>query len=340
MNNIPTTPNLLKIENYAKTLGFVATGWLNLKTAEPEFISFCQNWLNRGCQGEMEYLVRHLPLKQSFANVFPQVESIMVLAYPYKVFPGVQQPPFIAGYARGTDYHLILRNKLTKIAEFITSDFPAQSKVAVDSAPLPERYLAHLAGLGWIGKSGNLIVPNHGPNVFLGEILTNLKVQPQNQIIPDQCGNCSLCLDNCPTGAINPDRTVNTNLCLSAHTTEFRSLPPAHLHQAFSGRFFGCENCVSSCPHTTFHPFTPKELATPLTEKEFIDLPALKMGRTFKNTTLSRLSRKKLLQNYLLAIYSGPLPHSHSQKKALLQNFKPETTNHQNLKKQLLQKIP
>ncbi|MDA3864917.1 MAG: tRNA epoxyqueuosine(34) reductase QueG [Deltaproteobacteria bacterium] len=337
MNTTLTTPDLLKIQNYAKSLGFVATGWLNLKTVEPEFVSFYQNWLNRGYQGDMEYLVRHFPLKQSFTNVFSEVESIMVLAFPYKVFP-TAKPPFISGYARGMDYHLILRKKLTKIANFITANFSGKFKVAVDSAPLPERYLARLAGLGWIGKSGNFIVPDHGPNVFLGEILTNLKVQPQNRIIPDQCGNCNLCLNNCPTGAINHDKTINTKLCLSAYTTEFNSLPPIRLHQAFSGRFFGCENCVSFCPHTKFQPFTPEELTTPLTKEEFIDLPALKMGRTFKNTTLSRLSRKKLLQNYLLAIYSGPL--STSQKKALLKKFKPETTNHQTLKKQLLQKIP
>ncbi|MBU1534050.1 4Fe-4S binding protein, partial [Myxococcota bacterium] len=146
----------------------------------------------------------------------------------------------------------------------------------------------------FVGKSGNLIVPGFGPNVVLGEIVTTLALPPTTPSPMDTCGECKLCVDACPTGAIMGDGFINTRKCLSYFTTEARENPPDSAALAFGGRLFGCEECVAACPHK--RPMEPLG-ENPLPMERYYQLPQLPARSTFRGTALSRLGYTKIMVN-------------------------------------------
>jgi epoxyqueuosine reductase len=231
-------------------------------------------WIERGHHATMRYLARNRDARRDPAARFPWAKSAIVILVPY-ASERPEAPPgalshALARYALGDDYHEVLDRILRRIEETLKPH--ARTWRYVDTGPLSDRTLAASAGLGWIGKNGMLIDEEIGSWTFIGTLLTSL----QNDIIPatvaDRCGTCTRCLDACPTDAILPDRTIESQRCISYATIEHRGPLPLET-PTLAGHVFGCDICQEVCPwnrepaapHPSFAP-RPEYRATPVTD--------------------------------------------------------------------------
>jgi len=211
-----------------------------------------RKWLDRGNHGTMDYLVRHLSLKESPQQLLPGARSVIAVGLNYnQPNPAETGQPRIAKYALGRDYHRVLRGKLKKLAAWIEREQPlAECRACVDSAPIFERDFAHLAGLGWFGKNTCLIDSKRGSWFFIGLLLTTHHFEPDQPSVGG-CGNCRKCIDACPTGAIvfDEDRwQVDSRRCISYLTIEHRGAIETELAARIGDWTFGCDVCQTVCP--------------------------------------------------------------------------------------------
>jgi epoxyqueuosine reductase len=242
------------IKNRAIELGFDLVGVTDSSPLGAEHVEFLTRWLETGCAGRMDYMHRNFEKRIDPRALLKNAESVIVVGLNYR--PPQRQPvppgrPLgrVADYAQYEDYHLFIKQRLHELAEFAASltDLSARFKICVDSAPLAERALAARAGLGFIGKNHMLINPDLGPQIFLGEIITTLRLQP-DQPIPGACSACSRCMDACPTGALGADGRFDARTCLSYLTIEYNGEIPSDLAGKIGDRLFGCDQCVLACP--------------------------------------------------------------------------------------------
>jgi epoxyqueuosine reductase len=188
-------------------------------------------------------------------------KSVICLAASCRPVEDAGSP--ISLFARGRDYHRVMRKRAMLLCDRIREtavDF--EGRIFVDAGPVAERDLASRSGLGWVGKSGMLIVPGIGNMVVLAEIVCNLPLRP-GRPVPDECGDCRACVDACPTGAIVADRVVDARKCLSYHTIENRGRIPRRLWKKMGSRVFGCDACSAACPHSAYGPAGDPDLAPP-----------------------------------------------------------------------------
>jgi len=198
----------------------------------------------------MAFLERDSEARRGLDSILPFARAVLCVAR--EVPPG--GPGNVARYARGEDYHDVVRRELKAVADDLREAAPAGAhfRVCVDTAPVLEREWAVRAGLGFVGKNGMLIVPGAGSHVVLGELLTDLALAPTASAVDatwDRCGGCSACLEGCPTGAILSPRVVDARLCLSYLTIEKRSAFSAEEERWLGGRLFGCDDCQDVCPY-------------------------------------------------------------------------------------------
>lgn len=213
------------------------------------------HWIENNYHGEMDYLKRHLEIKRDLKNIQSAATSIISLAHPYRMLQKEPLFPFqhlkTAMYAHDTDYHFWLRQKLeslvSRLRELHPNDFFMAS---TDSFPIMERDFSYQNRLGWIGKNSCVIHPQEGSLFLLGNIITSVDLNPSAawDPLPDFCGKCTRCIDECPTSAINHDKTLNSTKCISYWTIESKLIPPLDLASQFQGRFFGCDICQTVCP--------------------------------------------------------------------------------------------
>jgi epoxyqueuosine reductase len=269
------------ITTYARELGFNLCGvapignWPELEKV-PE-------WLERGYEGEMRYL--HDARRQDPASILSGARSVIVCALNYNtnqplsteatVSTGTENDPrgWISRYAWGTDYHSILMQKLESLLEAmrLQLDKGFEARIYVDTGPILERVAATHAGLGWLGKNTCLINRDIGSWLFLGVILTTLdcapSVAPGDLGPADLCGNCTLCLDACPTEAITEPYVLDARRCISYLTIELRGFIPQELRKGMGEMVFGCDICQDICPWNRRAPyselaeFLPRDLA-------------------------------------------------------------------------------
>lgn len=262
---------LLKAQAYRS--GFELAGIAPLRPSGHR--EFLQRWLAAGHHGEMAYLARPQSLAQRVdpAAASPELRSALVVAHNYypEDEPGRgglvggnlegaetagRGHGVIARYARGRDYHRVMRGKLKRLLRWLEAEIgrplPA-ARVNVDTGPVLERELASLAGLGWFGRNTMLINPRRGSYFFLGVLLLELELQPDPPFSADRCGSCRACIDACPTGALL-DRAadgapvMDARRCISYLTIELRGSIPRELRPALGNRVFGCDICQSCCP--------------------------------------------------------------------------------------------
>lgn len=220
----------------------------------PLTIEFYEQWLGRHYHGDMLYLETHLPQKKDPRNAHPHMRSVISISQPY--FPVINKNPShpaarVALYAHQADYHHWLKEKLQRIILELGADFPAEVFTPyVDSGPLLERELGRQNALGWFGKNTCLINPKSGSLFFLAEILTSLDSQNEIELapVPDFCGQCTRCLDICPTGALISPRNLKADQCISYYTIEAKTIPPAENRKKIGDWFFGCDLCQTACP--------------------------------------------------------------------------------------------
>ncbi|MBN2302787.1 MAG: tRNA epoxyqueuosine(34) reductase QueG [Lentisphaerae bacterium] len=231
----------------AKRLGFADAGIA--VAAQSETISIFDSWLNNGLAGNMTFLKKHRHIRSDIRNLLPDAKSVIVVAarYPTNPAPGTG----FATYARGRDYHTVIKAKLKLLSKFISSRTDSTAhRACVDSAPVLEREWAVRAGIGWLGKQGQVISPNAGCCILLGELLVDIELKP-SQRLESRCNSCRLCIEACPTGALQEDGHVNSQLCISYLTIEHRGDIPGSLRKKMGQSLFGCDFCTSVCPWNT-----------------------------------------------------------------------------------------
>jgi epoxyqueuosine reductase len=242
-----------EIKQEALELGFDLVGITGACPIEPSCAQHFKDWLKAGFAGQMDYMHNNLEKRTNPALLLEGAKSVIVVGLNYKPPETKTEPKEptgkIANFARYEDYHGFIKKQLRKLAEFITSltGENLKFKICVDSAPLAERALAMRAGLGFIGKNHMLINPQLGPQILLGEIITNLELEADKPI--DQtCSDCNKCMAACPTGALRADGQFDATRCISYLTTEHKSEITSELALKIGDWLFGCDECVLVCP--------------------------------------------------------------------------------------------
>lgn len=258
------------IKAEALRLGFSACGVAQAGVVDSDTRQRLRRWLDDGSHACMGYMANHFEKRCNLSLLVEDAKSVIVVALNY--FPRVMQPsshPQFATYAYGMDYHQVMREKLTALFDFISSQTLHSGRIFCDTAPLLERYWARQAGIGFIGKNTQLITPSMGSYVFLGEIVTSLELQPDSPSA-SRCGKCTRCLDNCPTNALTDPYRLDANRCISCQTIENRDEIPLEIKSQMGNRVYGCDTCQWVCPWNRFS--TPTSVLEFLPSSEFLRL--------------------------------------------------------------------
>lgn len=296
------------VKKVARELGFDYCGIAQAKKLEEDERKLT-NWLQKGLHGNMHYMENYFDLRVDPTRLVPGAKSVITLLLNY--YPSEKQEdtaPRISKYAYGKDYHLVIKEKLYAfLAELKASIGAIEGRGFVDSAPVLERAWAREAGLGWIGKNGNLIHKNAGSFYFIATLITDLKLQADNPFTKDFCGTCNRCVEACPTGAILPEKVIDGSRCISYYTIELKShIKPTLEKGQLDGWLFGCDTCQDVCPWNRFSkPHTNKNFnAIPeilqLNTSQWEEMTEETFKQVFGNSPLQRTRFKGIKRNLQL----------------------------------------
>lgn len=245
------------IKAKARELGFEKVGVARAGRAPRA--EFLRSWLGEGMHGEMAYMARSPERREEPALLLPGAKAVVCVARNYQS-PGKHSDDprvgRISRYAWGDDYHDVLRERLRELARFMES-LGGSAKACVDTNAVLEKPWAQAAGLGWQGKHSNLISRDLGSWLFVGELITDLDLEPDAPHARDYCGSCTRCLDVCPTRAIVAPYVVDSRLCVSYLTIEQRGPIPRELRASIGNLIFGCDLCQDVCPWNKFARVSP-----------------------------------------------------------------------------------
>jgi epoxyqueuosine reductase len=287
-------------------LGFEMAGVASLGPVETA--PHLHAWLDRGKHGEMAYLERGAALREDTTRPEPGMRSAIVVGLEY----GGRQPGGpIARYARGDDYHDVMRATLRDLHAALDAAFgaPSAARPFVDTGPILERDLARRAGLGWFGKNTMLINPRRGSYFFIGALFTSLDLAPDEPFRADHCGTCTRCIDACPTGALDEPRTLDATRCISYLTIEHRTAIDEVLRPLIGELVFGCDICQDVCPwNVRFAGAPPAGPLAPVRQRVAPDLAALLalddagFRGAFRGSAIKRTKRRGLARNVAVAL--------------------------------------
>ena len=264
-------------------------------------------WLAAGHAGSMSYLARGRDARRDPARLLPGVRSVIAVALSYK--PSADDPSWsgVASYARGRDYHDVMRQRLSTLADFVreAAGLETATRVAVDTSAVLERDLAARAGLGWIGKNTNLLAPGIGSLFFIGIVLTTVALDIDDAL-PDRCGTCTACLDACPTQAFVGPYVLDARRCISYLTIEHRGDFDERLRESLGAWLFGCDVCQDVCPWNTKASTSREPAFSPGAP---LESPAALLGMSpdafrarFRGSAMTRAKRAGLLRNAALVL--------------------------------------
>lgn len=265
------------------------------------------SWIASGRNASMAYLEKYHDLRMDPSGLLPGVKSVIVAAFAYSASPVVTGMPRWAGYALGDDYHDVIRQRLAGVTYVLTEQFGCDCRVCVDTAPIPERYWAVKAGVGFVGRNSQLIVPGRGSRFFLAEILTTLPLDADEPCLLG-CDGCMACLRACPGGAICSDGTIDARRCNSYLTIENRDEIPADTD--LRGYVFGCDICQEVCPHNRvlspvlLPEFTPRGDVLSLTYERLAELTQTEFSTIFRRSAIKRVKLSGLHRNVKFVLNS------------------------------------
>jgi epoxyqueuosine reductase len=305
-----------RIKKRAGELGFELAGIA--AATPPDSLERLSDWLGRGYAGEMDYMRRHAEARRDPASILDSVRSVIMVGMNYLADEGYQPAGSpqrangigrVARYARGQDYHDVLRERLQQLLAWLQVDCPGcHGRAVVDTAPLLERDFARRAGLGWFGKNTMLINKRLGSYFFLGALLTDLELQPDPAHETSHCGTCTACLDACPTNAFPEAGQLDARRCISYLTIELRSPIPEVLREGLGNWVFGCDICQEVCPwnrkaiRTQEPAFQPRADLEAINCIELLGLSEEQRRRRFRGTALLRAKRRGLLCNAAIVL--------------------------------------
>ena len=237
------------IKQKAISLGFSACGIAPVrKLIEEE--QRLKDYLANHYHGEMGYMANHFDKRLDPALLVPGAKSLVVVLmnyYPHQL-QAAADTPVISKYAYGKDYHMVVKERLLQLFNFIDKEVSSvQGRVFTDSAPLLERAWAVQAGLGWIGKNGLLINKEMGSFFFIGEIVIDLELEYDQPYLKENCGSCNKCLNVCPTKALVKPYLLDARRCISYLTIELKEDTPEEFKPLLNNRIFGCDSCQDVC---------------------------------------------------------------------------------------------
>ena len=281
----------------AISLGFAAVGFS--KATRPPFIDKFRNWIAAGKQGEMGWLKRHLYLREHPRKLLEGCETVISLAYPYSS----KKPFTLDGFSAARycepgkrDYHRRLKKFARDITHLIETRYPgSRTRICIDSAPILERSFANVSGIGFFGKNNMLIIPGQGSYIFLAEILTTVPLPfSQAQSMENRCGGCTLCIDACPTGALERPFYLDASKCLSYLTIEKKGVLSSETGKKMGACFFGCDVCQEVCPFN--EDAKCMDLSLPSTD-EILAMNNKDFKRQFGKTAFARAGLEKIKSN-------------------------------------------
>ena len=294
----------IEIKEKAKKTGFDACGIAQVATADSEALFF-DRWLKEGNHAGMAYMENHREIRLNPAGLVEGAKTVISVAlnyYPEQKLP--PEAPHIAYYAYGKDYHFVIKEMLNELWSAVTGQTDTgTARFFTDSAPILERYWAWKAGLGWIGKNTNLIIPGKGSFFFLGEIVTSLEADHYDMPQKDRCGSCSRCLEACPTEALEGPRHLNARKCLSYLTIENRGEIPAEQAACLGNRLYGCDTCQEVCPWNRFarptriEAFRPAPALFSLRKEDLKGFSREEYNRIFAKSAVKRAKYEGLIRN-------------------------------------------
>lgn len=293
-----------EIKEKAKKTGFDACGIAQVATADSEALFF-DRWLKEGNHAGMAYMENHREIRLNPAGLVEGAKTVISVAlnyYPEQKLP--PEAPHIAYYAYGKDYHFVIKEMLNELWSAVTGQTDTgTARFFTDSAPILERYWAWKAGLGWIGKNTNLIIPGKGSFFFLGEIVTSLEADHYDMPQKDRCGSCSRCLEACPTETLEGPRHLNARKCLSYLTIENRGEIPAEQAACLGNRLYGCDTCQEVCPWNRFarptriEAFRPAPALLSLRKEDLKGFSREEYNRIFAKSAVKRAKYEGLIRN-------------------------------------------
>lgn len=328
------------IKAEAKNLGFFACGIAKAEPVKPDIASAFSEWLAQGGNADMAYMANHADKRMDPRLLVPGVKSIVSVALSYvptrRIPDGELQ---FAAYAYGQDYHDIMKAKLRHLASFVESLLDVNASAAqsnssygdatsangsdkrtndrekisrfrcfCDTAPVHERYWAVQAGLGWIGRNRQLIIPNAGSMFFLGELFLDVEVE-YDKPMPSRCGHCRACIAACPTGALRETLSgFDAYSCLSYQTIENRGALSASAARSMGDYIYGCDRCQQACPWNRFAKpgsepsLWPKDELLAMKKADWQSLSVDAYRQLFKGSAVKRAKYEGLMRNITAAL--------------------------------------
>ena len=317
MNNFLTKKDLSllaeQIKLWSSELGFSSIGITDIDLSQDQ--RYLEKWLEKDYHGEMKYMKRHGKKRSQPAELVEGTKRIISLSMNYlpENYNGLEllkedKKAFVSGYARGRDYHKIMRSRLKKLVSKIKVHSSHENRVFVDSAPVLEKALAQKAGLGWIGKNTLLLNKNAGSYFFLGEIYTDLELPIDEPEIVNHCGSCTSCMDVCPTKAFEGPNQLDARKCISYLTIEYKGSIKEELRPMMGNRIFGCDDCQIFCPWNKFLKITDEADFKPRHNLDDIDLSNLFMWseeeflKKTQGSPIRRAGYESWLRNIAIAL--------------------------------------
>jgi epoxyqueuosine reductase len=308
-----------QVKLHARDLGFDLVG---IARADPlRYADYFRRWLDDGRAGQMAYLGRRVKERTEPATYLPGAVSVICVAMNYYA-PLESVPEAEAGrhgrvarYALGDDYHELMKHRLYKLADRIREQVPdAQTRAAVDTAPVMERELSARAGVGWVGKNTCVINPYIGSWLLLGEVLTTVDLPPDDAV-GDHCGTCTRCLEACPTGALTGPYELDARRCISYLTIEQPDGEvPAEFHASMGNWLYGCDICQDVCPHnrkaspTTDPALRPRFKTGTLDVGEVLKWSPEQYSQTLRGSAMKRVKLPVLQRNARIVAKNAGLP--------------------------------
>lgn len=292
--------------------GFDAVGFAPAALSD-EVRARLADFIAKGHHGEMHWMENRIDQRGDPQKLWPEARSVICLGMNYGPAENpltlLDQPQrgAISAYAQHRDYHDVLKKKQRVLASWIAREFSCDVKIFVDTAPVMEKPLAQLAGIGWQGKHTNLVSRAHGSWLFLAEIFTTLDLEP-DAAETDHCGACRRCLDVCPTNAFVGPYQLDARRCIAYLTIEHKGSIPHELRPLIGNRIYGCDDCLSVCPWNKFAAPTPHadlrgkgELWGPQLA-HLVSLDDATFRAKFSGSPVKRIGRDRFVRNVLIAI--------------------------------------